>query len=71
MTQRKDRQYNDPKKNNKMINNDLQSITQKTEDRATRTPLKTGVDMCINVKLFSCTAFRSIYIFQSLISGEI
>jgi hypothetical protein len=59
------------KKKNKMINNDLQSITQKTEDQARRTPLTTGVDMCINVTLFSCTAFRSIYIFQSLISGEI
>jgi hypothetical protein len=26
----------------KRINNDLQNITQKTKDRVTRTPLKTG-----------------------------
>jgi len=25
-----------------MTNNDLQNITQKTEDRATRTPLRSG-----------------------------
>jgi hypothetical protein len=28
----------------KRTSNDLQSITQKTNDRATRTPLKTGRD---------------------------
>ena len=27
-------------------NNDLQNITQKTNDRTTRTPLKTGVNSC-------------------------
>jgi hypothetical protein len=27
-----------------MTNNDLQNITQKTKDRVTRTPLKTGVN---------------------------
>jgi len=36
---KKDRQYNDQKKKD----NDLQNTTQKTKDRATRTPLKTGV----------------------------
>jgi hypothetical protein len=42
-----DRQYNGEKKKNKRINNDIQNITQKTKDRATRTKLKTGdeVDM--------------------------
>jgi len=30
------------KKRNKMTNTDLQNTTQKTKDRATRTPLKTG-----------------------------
>ena len=33
---KKDRQYN--------VNNDLQNTTQKTKDRATRTPLKPGVN---------------------------
>jgi hypothetical protein len=36
-----DRQYNFRKKKNKRTNNDIQNITQKTKDRATRTPLKT------------------------------
>jgi len=30
-------------KGKKKTNNDLQNITQKTKDQATRTPLKTGV----------------------------
>ena len=34
------RQYNGQVKKHKRTNNDLQSITQKTKDRATRTPLK-------------------------------
>ena len=32
------------KKKGQRTNNDLQSITQKTKDQATRTPLKTGVN---------------------------
>ena len=32
-------------KSDKMKNNNLQNITQKTKDRATRTPLKTGGDL--------------------------
>jgi len=36
----KDRQYNGQKKKD----NDLQNITQKTKDRATRTQIKTGVN---------------------------
>jgi hypothetical protein len=51
----KDRQHNNqrkrakgqttqwPKKKGKRTNNDLQNTIQKTKDRATRTPLKTGV----------------------------
>ena len=35
-----DRQHNGQKKKDKRTNNDLQIITQKTEDRATRTLLK-------------------------------
>jgi len=34
------------KKKNKRTNNDLQNITQKTKDQATRTPLKTRVNSC-------------------------
>jgi len=34
-------QCNDHKKGVKSTNNDLQSITQKTKDQVTRTPLKT------------------------------
>ena len=37
---KKDRQYNSQRQKDKGTNNDLQNITQKTKDRATRTPLK-------------------------------
>ena len=37
----KDRQYNGKKK----TKNDLQNATQKTKDRATRTPLKSGDEL--------------------------
>jgi hypothetical protein len=40
----KDRQHNDPKKKDKLTNNDLQNTTHKTKDRHTRTALKTGVN---------------------------
>ena len=33
------------KKNHKITNDDLQNITQKTKDRATRTSLKTGGEL--------------------------
>ena len=33
------------KKKKKITNNDLQNITQKTKDRATRTSLKTGSEL--------------------------
>ena len=36
---KKDRQHNDQTKKYKGTNNDLQNITQKIKDRATRTPL--------------------------------
>ena len=38
---KKDRQYNSQKKKVETTNNDLQNITQKTKDWATRTSLKT------------------------------
>jgi len=37
---KKNRQHNGLKKKDKRRNNDLQNTTQKTKDRATRTPLK-------------------------------
>ena len=37
-----DRQHNDQKKNDKRTISDLQNIAQKTTDRVTRIPLKTG-----------------------------
>ena len=40
----KDRQQNGKKKRDKRTNNDLRNTTQKTKDRATRTPLKTGLN---------------------------
>ena len=41
----KDRQYNGQKKKDKRPNNDLQTITQKTKVRATRTPIKNRGDL--------------------------
>ena len=41
---KKDTHKNDQKKMNKRTNNNLQSTTQKTKDRATLTPLKTGLN---------------------------
>jgi len=41
-----DKQHNGQKKNDKIANNDVQNTTQKTKDRATRTPLKPGVNSC-------------------------
>ena len=38
----KDKQCNDQTKKDKRASNDLQNTTQKTQYRATRTPLKTG-----------------------------
>ena len=40
-----DRQYNNQKKKDKMTNNDLQNITQKTYDPTTRNPLRTGCEL--------------------------
>jgi hypothetical protein len=37
---KKDKQLNIQKKREKLANNDLQSITEKTKDRETRTPLR-------------------------------
>ena len=38
----KDNKCNDKKKKIKRVNNDIQNITKKTKERATRTLLKTG-----------------------------
>jgi hypothetical protein len=37
---KKDKQLNIQRKREKLANNDLQSITEKTKDRETRTPLR-------------------------------
>ena len=42
---KKTRQHNGKKKKHKRTNNDLQNTTQKTKDRVTRTPLKTGDEL--------------------------
>jgi intein-encoded DNA endonuclease-like protein len=42
---KKDRQHNDQKKHVKRTSNDLQNIAQKTKDRVTRIPLKTGGEL--------------------------
>ena len=41
----KNRQYNGQKKKDKKTNSGLQNTTQKTKDRATLTPLKTGGEL--------------------------
>ena len=38
------------KKKNKRTNNNLQNITQKTKDRARRTPLKISANVCRSKK---------------------
>ena len=42
---KKDRQHNDRQKKDKRTNNYLQNTAQKTKDRATRTPIKTGDEL--------------------------
>jgi hexokinase len=39
------RKHNDRKERYNRTNNDVQNITQKTKDRTTRTPQKTGDDI--------------------------
>ena len=43
--QSKNRQHNGQKTRDKRANNDLQNTTQKTKDRATKTPLKPGMKL--------------------------
>ena len=52
----KDVQYNDQNKKYKRTNNDLQNTTQKIKDRATRTPLKQGVNLRANLCLTGTTS---------------
>ena len=51
---KKDTHTNVQAKKDERTNNDPQNITQKTKDRVTRTPLKTGVN------LYMCTTTISI-----------
>jgi hypothetical protein len=43
--QKNSKKYNGQKKRDKGKNNDLQNIAQKTKDRATQTPLKSGGEL--------------------------
>ena len=58
----KDKEHNCQKKKGKSKNSDEQSITQKTEDRAIRTPLKTenelGCSGRINSSCSTCDTRR-------------
>ena len=53
-----DRQHNGQKKKGKRTNNDLQNITQKTIDRATRSPLKTGGELRSSGRVSSSCSTR-------------
>jgi hypothetical protein len=57
---KKGRQYNGQKKTDKRPNNDLQSITQKTKDRVTRTQLKTEVELVVAIDLNSPLYFNML-----------
>jgi hypothetical protein len=59
-----DRQSNDQSKMDRTTNNDLQNITQKTKDRSTGTPLKTGRDL-------RCYGMVYISLFLIVLSREI
>jgi RsiW-degrading membrane proteinase PrsW (M82 family) len=57
-----DRQHNGQKKKDKRKNNDLQSITHKTKERVTRTPLKTRCELrCSGRVSSSCSIRRNIF----------
>jgi hypothetical protein len=47
----KDKQHNGQKKKDKMINNVLQNITQKTKDQVTLTPLITGGELMFSGRI--------------------
>jgi hypothetical protein len=40
-------------KKDKRTNNDMQTPTQKTKDRATQTPLEPGGELCVNSTCFN------------------
>jgi hypothetical protein len=46
-----DQQHNGQKKKDKMINNVLQNITQKTKDQVTLTPLITGGELMFSGRI--------------------
>jgi hypothetical protein len=66
-----DRQYNGQRKKDK---NDLQNIRQKIKDRATRTPLKTGVDLGYSGRVSSscstCCTCRVTVVTNPVINHE-
>jgi hypothetical protein len=71
---KKHRQYNGQKKKGKRRNINLQYFTQKTKDRATRTPLKTEDDLGCSGRVSSscstCGTRRVIIAANPVISPE-
>ena len=58
----KDRQHNGQKKKDKRTKkNDLQNITQKTKDRATRTPPKGGVELRCFINVFFINVYACMF----------
>jgi hypothetical protein len=53
--------------NRKMTNNDLQNTTQKTKDRTTRTPLKTGVSSGRVSSSWSTSGTRRVALVTNLV----
>jgi len=60
----KDRQHNGQTKKDKMTNNDLQNITQKTKHRATRTLLKIGDELRCSGTVKLLCLFHTTYNFS-------
>ena len=57
----KDTQHKGQKKKDKRTNNDLQSITHKTKDRTSRTPLKTGDELGCSGRVGSSCSTSGIH----------
>ena len=60
-------QHNDQRKKDKRTNNDIQNITQKTEDQITRTPLKTRGELRCSGRVY----YYKVGIFHSEQKGWI
>jgi hypothetical protein len=67
---KKDIKNNGWKKKNKRTNNDLQTFTQKTKDRATRTPLKQGWFGMVGSSCSTCGTHRATLFSNPVISHQ-